>query len=148
MRNALPIFILLAGCANPYQTARSTVLIGRGAVAMAQTGFDTYVVVETQKCQTQCKTDPACLDKCLAPVKKAEPVWQKSRLTAMAGLDEADALITVAEKMKQKESVDWLVPIKGAACLLARSLSFLPSETKKKIQSLIDMMGQFGCPAK
>jgi hypothetical protein len=150
MRNALPIslLVLLASCANPYQTARSTVLIGRGAVAMAQTGFDTYVVVETQKCQEQCKQDPVCVDKCMAPVKKAEPVWQKSKLTAVAGLDEADALITVAEKLKQKESIDWLVPLKGAACLLARSLEFLPVETKQKIQSLINMMGSFGCPAK
>ena len=145
---AMVLFLVtLASCANPYQAARSTVLIGRGAVTMAQTGFDTYVLVETQKCQDKCKQDQECLDKCMDPVKKATPIWNQSKLTAVAGLDEADVLITVAEKLKKGEAVDWLVPLKGAACLLARSLWFLPAETKKKIQGLIDIMGSFGCPA-
>lgn len=150
MRNILLAFlcVVLVGCANPYQAARSTVTIGRGALAMSQVGFDTYVQVETDKCIAQCKTDPTCIAKCMEPVQKATPIYQKTKLTVQAGFDEADALITVAEKLKNKESVDWLVPVKGAACLLARSLDFLPVETKKKIQDLIDMMGSFGCSRK
>ena len=144
---ALLAMVVLVGCANPYQTARSTVVIGRGALAMAQTGFSTYVTVETNKCNDKCKTDQACKDQCMAPVKKAEPVFQQSKLTITAGFDEADALINVAEKMKKKEFVDWIVPLKGAACLLSRSLGLLPAETKKKIQGLIDLMGSFGCPS-
>lgn len=138
--------VLVVSCTNPYQAARSTVTIGRGALAMSQVGFDTYVQVETDKCTAQCKTDPACMTKCMEPVQKATPVYRRTKLTVQAGFDEADALITVAEKLKKGESVDWLVPVKGAACLLARNLDFLPVETKKKIQGLIDMMGAFGCP--
>jgi hypothetical protein len=138
--------LVLVGCTNPYQTARSTVMIGRGALAMAKTGFETYVQVETKKCDDQCKTDQACKDKCMAPVEKSRPIFQKATLAVSSGLDESDALINVAEKLKKKESVDWLVPLKGAACLLARSLDLTPAETKKKIQGLIDLMGSFGCP--
>lgn len=145
---ATSLFLVLTSCANPYQTARSTVMIGRGAIAMSQTGVDTYVLVETQKCQDQCKTDPACVDKCLAPVKQKVAVYQQAKLTATAGCDEADALINVSEKLKKGETVDWLVPLKTTACVLARGLEFLPTEIKQKIQGLIDMMGSFGCPVK
>jgi hypothetical protein len=84
----------------------------------------------------------------MIPVDKNRVAYQKAKLTAKAGFDEADALVAVAEKLHKKEPVDWLVPVKGAACLLARSLDFLPTATKAKIQGLLDLMGSFGCPTK
>ena len=147
MKTLLPVLacLVLISCADPYRSARTTVMIGRGAVVMAQTGFDIYAETEKQKCTDRCGQDVACMTECMDPVVKKSQTFAKSKLVTTAGLDEADVLITVAEKLKKSEPVDWLVPIKGAACLLARSLDFLPKETKQKIQSLIDLMGDFGC---
>lgn len=140
------VCLFLLSCTNPYQTARSTVTILRGTVAISQTGFETYVQVETDKCKTQCKEDPTCLTKCLEPVRKNTEIFQKSQKMAVSSLDEADALINVAEKLGKKESVEWMIPLKGLACMGARGLDFLPKAAKEKIQGLINILGNFGCP--
>jgi len=140
--------VLLMACHDPYLTARQTIMIGRGALVVSQTGFDIWAQVKKTGCLEKFKYDTPEYIKCMEPVTKALPVWDQSKLTVQAGLDEASALVNVAEKLKRKEPIDWLVPLKGAVCLLSRSLGFLPPATKQKIQDLIDVMGKFGCPVK
>lgn len=140
------LLCLVASCTNPYQTARSTITISRGAVAMSQIGFDAYAKVETDRCNMNCKVDPVCLEKCLAPLKKNTAIYDKSKVTALAGLDEAAALVDVAEKLEKKQSIDWLVPLKTTACLIATSLDWLPLKYKVKVQPLLDLLRNYGCP--
>jgi hypothetical protein len=143
-----PVLFLvgLMACTNPYQTARSTITIGRGAVVMAEVGFNTYVKVESDRCTASCKTDPSCLEKCLAPVEKNKVIWGKSKATAIAGLNTAETLVNTAEALGKKETVDWIVPLKATSCLIATSLDWLPAAYKAKIQALLDLLSSFGCP--
>jgi hypothetical protein len=137
--------LLLLSCANPYQTARSTVTIGRGALTATGVGFSTYMKVEQDKCLDKCKQDKACYDACMKNPNDIWAKWDQSRELAKVVFDTADTSIAVAEKLGKKEPVDWLPLVKNGACLIAKSLGFLPKETKEKIQGLIDLIGNFGC---
>lgn len=146
MRKLLILCVLLAGCTDPYLAARQTLVIGNGVLVISQTGFDTWAQTKKMECLKKFKYDTPEYIKCMEPVTQATPVWDKAKIAVRAGLDEALVLVNVSEKLHKKEPVDWLVPLKGAACLLARSLDFLPPATKQKVQGLLDIMGKFGCP--
>jgi hypothetical protein len=135
----------LFSCVNPYQAARTTVTIGRGALVATGVGFSTYMKVEQSKCLDKCKQDKVCYDACMKGPNEINAKWDQSRDLARVAFDTADTSIAVAEKMKKKDPIDWLPLVKNGACLIAKSLGFLPPETKAKVQSLIDLMGSFGC---
>jgi hypothetical protein len=140
------LVVSLLGCANPYQVARTTVTISRGALMATGVGFSTYLKAEQDACVNKCKQDPACYTACIKVPNEINVTWLQSRDLANVAFDTADTSIAVAEKLGKKDPVDWLPLIKNGACLIAKSLGFLPAATRAKIQSLIDLAGNFGCP--
>jgi hypothetical protein len=115
---------------------------------MSQTGFDTYVKVETDKCTTQCKAEPVCVKKCLEPVEAKTIIFNKSQATAVATINASQDILNTAKQLKQGETVDWLPPIKSMACVISKGLDFLKPEYKQKVQPLLDLLSSFGCPPK
>lgn len=141
----LVLSISLLGCADPYQAARTTVTIGRGALAATGVGFSTYLKVETDKCLNKCKQDKVCYDACMKVPNETNAKWLQSHDLAVVAFNTADTSIAVAEKLGKKAPVDWMPLIKNGACLVAKSLGLLPAATRAQIQGLIDLMGNFGC---
>jgi GH24 family phage-related lysozyme (muramidase) len=98
---ALTLLLSLAGCANPYQVARSTVTIGRGALTATGVGFSTYMQVEKAKCLDKCKQDKVCYDACMKNPNELYAKWDQSRELARVAFDTADTSIAVAEKVRR-----------------------------------------------
>lgn len=155
-----------ASCADKFLAARIAVNIGRAATATADSAFRLAEKSYHDNCVAQIclKVDPTkgaayktCMTAdhsaedaykvCMVKVVRATAVWAKTHGLADALWDEADALINAAEQADTGQTLDWMTPLRGAACLVARGLDFLPDATKAKIATILAMMKGFGCPA-
>lgn len=141
----LVLALAMVGCPNKFMAARTAISAGRMAMGMARMVMDS---VHSAKMEACAKEDPTKGDKyksCVAKSEKRMEDLGKSEKVAKAGFDAAEAGVNLAEQTKGGQAIDWMTPLKRAACVVAECISLAPEEKRKKIQLYLDLMAGFGC---
>lgn len=139
--------LFLAGCLNPYTTARQTILVTKNIITVTDAGFQTAWDTKQAECLKQFPvTDPKYAE-CIAKMKVTMSTWGSSKRIAEASCAEAEAIVTAAEQKKQGLPVDWMTPVKRGVCVVAQCLDFLPASVKAHIEGILVLVKSFTCEA-
>lgn len=126
----IAIFTLcLAACGTPYQTARTTIFIGRAGMQFAENIFMRVQGEKKRACAKLDKTSPAYAA-CITPIVKQRTAFDKSRRNVYDGLDTAEKFIDSAEKAKANPTdfMTWIAPARAVICWLDGLMNWLPEK--------------------
>lgn len=142
MKRIAILTLCLAACGTPYQTARTTIFVGRAGMQFSENIFMRVQGDKMKVCVKLDKTSPAYAA-CMAPLVKQRAAFEKARRNVYDGLDTAEKLIDSAEKVKAnpKDFMTWIAPARAVVCWLDGLMNWLPKEAQsnfvvKAIRSL------------
>lgn len=159
------IAVLVAACADKFQTARTSVKAAQLAVTltdisfqaadsekqkacnveicaqMTQVGSDAYAI-----CMKQDHSGKDIWAKCYAKMKQNLSVWAKIKKLSTKALGAALAIIDLAEQQNGGKIADWFSPLQQGVCLLKEVLNLLPEKYREKIEVLFVLAKVTACP--
>lgn len=159
------IAVLVAACADKFQTARTSVRGAQLAVTLTDIGFQAADSEKQKACNVEIcaqttqvgsdayaicmKQDHSGKDawvKCYAKMKQNLSVWAKIKKLSNEALGAALAIIDLAEQQKSGKTIDWFSPFQRGVCLLKEVLNLLPEKYREKIEVLLLITKVTTCP--
>lgn len=142
MKRIAILTLCLAACGTPYQTARTTIFVGRAGMQFAENIFLRVQNGKMKVCAKLDTTSPAYAA-CMAPINKRRADYEKARRNVYDGLDTTEKLTDAAEKAKADPAnfLTWIAPARAVVCWLDGLMNWLPKEAQnnfvvKAIRSL------------
>jgi hypothetical protein len=135
MRKTLVVMtaLFLASCADPYATAKMTLLGARAVVPVVTAIMDGLDKAKKAECAKKGAVGSPEYTACYAKMKQHMENWARGKPIAVASVDQAEAIVRAAESANIKDVKTWIEPGKKAVCLIDATLVFLPQKYQDNV---------------
>ncbi len=132
MKRIAILALCLAACGTRYQTARTTIFVGRTGMQFADGIFKDVERTAEEKCAKLDESSSA-FTACVAPITKRRTKFDLARRNVYDGLDTSEKIVDAAEKANAKDFRTWIGPARAALCFLSGLLDWLPKKAQQNI---------------